>query len=299
MFYFGLFLPLVFITASFSLTQKQQLFNSLLSSVSILFIFFLGLLLNRTVGVLSFLNFEEVVYFNGFESPKTVAIMVVFLFVFMMSSVFFRGNLKRSLTPWSLALVYASIFLVTTLVATQNLLIFLFACESFIWLNLFQLNTSKENKKSLYFQSSISTALLLVLTIFFGLLESISLSEMTYSAENLSKLSLSYVSGTIYSTQTLFFIMASIYVALKSSFLLHIITLKLVEKNIKLTGLLLVILGIPTIVYCFYSHQSHFYELAYKEYGVIALASSIVGVLALYLYHFQNHFFAWSRKWTD
>lgn len=297
-FYFGLFLPLVFITASVSLTKKAQLFNSLLSSVSILFIYYVVLLLNRTVGGMSFLNYEEVLYFNGFESAQTVATLLLFLFGLMMSAVFFRKSIKDSLTPWSLAHIYFSLFLVTAFVASENLLIFLFACESFIWLNIYQLN-SVEDKRSLYFQSSISTGTLLILTVFLGLLESISLSEMTYSLENLSKISLSYVSGTIYSTQTLFFVMALIYAVLKVSFLLHMLTLRWVEKSVKLSGLMLTVLGVPTIIYCFYTQQSHFYDLAYEEYGNIAVGLCALFIVVFQAFQFQNYIFSWSKKWTD
>jgi hypothetical protein len=298
-FYFGLFLPIVFITASLSLTRKEQLFNSLISSVAILFLYYLGLLLNRSIGVLGFLNFEPIPYFNGFESPSTIAILLLFLFGLMMSSVFFRKSLKNSLSPWSLAHIYLCIFLVTAFVTTENLLIFLFACESFIWLNFYQFNSGNENKSTLYFQSATSTGILLILTVFLGLLENISLSEMSYSLENMSKISLSYVSGTIYSTQTLFFMMSSLYIALKISFLIHLLTYRFFEKSIKLPGVLLSLFGVPAILYCFLYQQSHFYNLAFEEYGDVSIIFCILLILTLFLLQFQKQLSSWSKKWTN
>ena len=291
-------MPLVFIVASVFCFKGGQLFNGLLSSVAILFIYYVGLLLNRTVGGMGFLNYEQVAHFNGFESATTVAILLLFLFVFMVNLIFSRESLKKSLTLWNLANIYLCFFLVTAFVTSENLLVFLFACESFIWLNLYQLNSTGKNKKALYFQSSISTSLLMILTVFLGLLEKLSLFEMTYNIQNLSKINLSYVSGTIYSTQTLFFIMALAYIALKASFLLHILTLKLIEKNIAPLNFLLMVLGAPTIVYCFSSQQVHFYDLVCKEYGVYAIAFLVVSVMAFYIFHFQNQILFWSRKWT-
>ena len=248
---------------------------------------------------MSFLSYEKVPYFNGFESTLIVLVLLLFMFGLMMSAVFFREGLKRALTPWALAHIYFCIFLVTIFVTSENLLVFLFTCESFIWLNFYRLNFVQDNRRSLYFQSFASTGILLVLTVFLGLLENISLSEITYNIENLSKISLSYVSGTIYSTQTLFFIMALFYIVLKISFLLHVLILKLFEKSIKVPELLLIILGIPTIIYCFYSQQFHFYGLAYEEYGGFAIGFCILFIFIFHAFQFQNYISSWSKKWTD
>lgn len=294
-FYFGLFLPLVFVSTSFALTKKEQLFNSLLSSVSILMLFYLGLLINRTIGGLSFLNYEAVKFFNGFESISSVITMVLFLFGFLMTLVFFRKPLKESLTSFILAQVYICLFLVTAIVTSKNILIFLFVCESFLWLNLFQIKATENNRKFLYFLSSASTAILLVLTVFLGLLENISLSEMTYGLDNLEKISLSYVSGTLYSTQTLFFIMVLAYIALRLSFVLQVLIDRITEKNIQFSSLALILLGVPITIYCLLNQQAHFYELVYRDYGSIAIGFTALLIGIFGLAQFQKKLLSWSK----
>jgi len=295
-FYFGLFLPLVFITACFSLDKKEQLFNSLFVSVSILFVYYTGLLLNRSFEILNFLDFEKIPYLNGFESSFTIATLWVFLLGFMLGAILFKKNFLETLTPWSLANIYLCFFLITLTVASENLLVFLFACESFVWLNLSKIRLQKYSIKSIYFQSYLSTCLLLVLTIFLGLLESISLSEMTYGLENLSRISLSFVSGTIYSTQTLFFIMALLYVALKLSLLLKVIALKVLETELSWATFLMIVLGLPALLFCFYNQQVRFYDLACKEYGVVGLIGLVLTVIIIQVLSFKNYIKPWSQN---
>lgn len=293
-FYFGLLLPLVFAAASLAITKKEQLLVSLISSFSILLLFYMGLLLNRTVGILSFLDFESVEYFSGLESPAGVAIIMIFLVVSLLLTIFFKKDVSKTISPLTLAASYISIFFITALVSSNNLMVFLFACESLIWFNLFQFESKVENRKFLYFLTAIATSLLLILTIFLGLLESIFLSEMTYNLENLSKISLSYVSGTIYSTQTLFYMIAGAYVVLRISFLIKMISLIVFSEKIRTLGSFIVAISIPVTLLCFILNQSTFYSLVCEEYGSYAVFISVISIAVISFFSFKNLNSSWS-----
>jgi len=295
--YFGLFLPLIFIVSCFTLKNKKQMFTSLVVSLSFMLTFYLFTYINQ---IFEFINLSDEFKIKNlalYSESQTKLLMTLILSALLVFLVVFRRTVTKEISLWSYINVFFSVFLISLTVSTDNLFFFLISFEAFIWLNLLQFSISFEKNKFLYVVSYGSTALLFILTVFLGLLESIFLSEITYSISSIEKISLSFVAGSFYSTQTVFFIMFVLCLVLKMAILLKLLTMKIEAlEDVSLSRLILLFLGVGAFSFSFIEQQKSLYDLACENYGVLLISLSVVLLFAFQLYHLKNTFKKWGTK---
>lgn len=273
------------------------MFTSLVVSLSFMLTFYLFTYINQ---IFEFINLSEEFKIKNlalYSDSQTKLIMTLILATLLAVLIVFRKTVTREISLWSYINVFFSVFLISLTVSTDNLFFFLISFESFIWLNLLQFSINFEKNRFLYVVSYCSTSLLFILTVFLGLLESIFLSEITYNISSIEKISLSFVSGSLYSTQTVFFIMFVFCLVFKIAILLKLLSMKVEAlEDVSLSRLILLFLGINAFAFSFIEQQKSLYDLACENYGALLLSLSIFILFAFQLYHLKNTFKKWGIK---
>jgi hypothetical protein len=273
------------------------MFTSLIVSLSFMLTFYLFTYINQ---VFEFINLSEEFKIKNlalYSESQTKLLMTLMLSALLVFLFVFRRAVTKEISLWSYINVFFSVFLMSLTVSTDNLFFFLISFESFIWMNLLQFSINFKKNKFLYAVSYCSTALLFILTIFLGLLESIFLSEITYSISSIEKISLSFVAGSLYSTQTVFYIMFILCLVFKVALLLKLLSMKIEAlEDVSLSRLILLFLGVCAFMFSFIEQQKSLYDLACENYGVLVISLSVFVLFAFQLYHLKNTFKKWGIK---
>lgn len=285
LFEFSFFLPLAFVPLFLFFDKPKEIYMLTILSFALIAFNWLVIVFNGLLN-LGLVEGGGVFFdglFRGYQSfndimlyGSTLGLVIFSYFIFGKAESSKKINSVKALL---------SFFLLTCVLFTNSFLVCLLAVETLFWMNavfVYDEAVSEVNWKRFYLLNHFATSALLIFTLFMGLLEESVTGAITYNLDVANSFTISYVAGTLYSTQSAMFALSAIYFLFRTYTVKDLVLCLYSQHSGVAFSALLCFLSVSAGYIVYLAQHSSLFTMVYSDWGVwIATAALTMIVLLL------------------
>lgn len=282
LFDFSFFLPLAFVPLFLLFDKSKEIKMLTVVSFAIITINWFILSVNSLLNLNLFETKEGLItgLFRGFQSLNDVMLYgTTFGLVVFCHFILGGTDLVKKTNP---AKTLMSFFLLSCVLFTNNLLVALVAIETLLWINaltLYDESIVEVKWRRFYGMNHVATYTLLVFTLFVGLLEKSVTGSATYNFDLTGDFTISYVAETLYSTQTVLFLLSLTYLLIRTCLIKDLIASLYSKSDGVALGAMFSLLSVASGYMVYLSLHQSLFTMVYNDWGRIIYAGGGLFVL--------------------